>query len=222
MRILIVEDEKKVAEFIKDGLKMSNFKIDLAWEGNKGLEMALVNNYNVILLDYMLPGLTGLEVLKALKKEKCASKVIMLTAKDDVEDKVACLNAGADDYMVKPFAFDELVARIRVVMRRNEQDLPSVLTFEGIEMNLLNMEVQREGRKLDLTSQELSLLEYFLRHPNQLVSRTQLLEHVWGDNEYGYTNKIEVYIFYLRQKIDKGFSTSLLHTIRGKGYILKI
>jgi DNA-binding response OmpR family regulator len=201
---------------------MSNFKIDLAWEGNKGLEMALVNNYNVILLDYMLPGLTGLEVLKALKKEKCASKVIMLTAKDDVEDKVACLNAGADDYMVKPFAFDELVARIRVVMRRNEQDLPSVLTFEGIEMNLLNMEVQREGRKLDLTSQELSLLEYFLRHPNQLVSRTQLLEHVWGDNEYGYTNKIEVYIFYLRQKIDKGFSTSLLHTIRGKGYILKI
>jgi DNA-binding response OmpR family regulator len=222
MRILIVEDEKKVAEFIKDGLKMSNFKIDLAWEGNKGLEMALVNNYNVILLDYMLPGLTGLEVLKALKKEKCASKVIMLTAKDDVEDKVACLNAGADDYMVKPFAFDELVARIRVVMRRNEQDIPSVLTFEGIEMNLLNMEVQREGRKLDLTSQELSLLEYFLRHPNQLVSRTQLLEHVWGDNEYGYTNKIEVYIFYLRQKIDKGFSTSLLHTIRGKGYILKI
>jgi DNA-binding response OmpR family regulator len=201
---------------------MSNFKIDLAWEGNKGLEMALVNNYNVILLDYMLPGLTGLEVLKALKKEKCASKVIMLTAKDDVEDKVACLNAGADDYMVKPFAFDELVARIRVVMRRNEQDLPSVLTFEGIEMNLLNMEVQREGRKLDLTSQELSLLEYFLRHPNQLVSRTQLLENVWGDNEYGYTNKFEVYIFYLRQKIDKGFSTSLLHTIRGKGYILKI
>jgi len=221
MRILVVEDEKKVAEFIRDGLKMSNFKTDLAQDGIAGLEMALVNNYNVILLDYMLPGMTGVEVLNALRKMKCPSKVIMLTAKDEVEDKVECLNAGADDYIVKPFAFEELLARIRVVLRRNEQDVPSVLDFEGIEMNLLNMEVSREGRKLELTSQELSLLEYFLRHPNQLVSRTQLLEHVWGDNEYGYTNKIEVYIFYLRQKIDKGFSTSLLHTIRGKGYILK-
>jgi DNA-binding response OmpR family regulator len=221
LRILVVEDEKKVAEFIREGLKLSNFKTDLASNGSAGLEMALVNNYNLILLDYMLPGLSGIEVLKSLKKRKCPSKIIMLTANDEVQDKVECLNEGADDYIVKPFAFEELLARIRVVMRRNDQDIPSVLSFEGIEMNLLNMEVKRDGKKLDLTSQELSLLEYFLRYPNELVSRTQLLEHVWGDNEYGYSNKIEVYIFYLRQKIEKGFSTSLLHTIRGKGYILK-
>jgi DNA-binding response OmpR family regulator len=221
MRILIVEDEKKVAEFLSEGLKTANYKIDMAGNGKLGLEMAMVNNYNVILLDFMLPGMNGLEILKTLKEKGCSSKIIMLTAKDEVEDKVNCLNHGADDYMVKPFSFEELLARIRVVLRREGQEERSRLVFEDLEMNLLTMEVLRGKKKLELTSQELSLLEYFLRHQNELVTRTQLLEHVWADDQYGDSNKIEVYVYYLRQKIDKDFDKPLLHTLRGKGYMLK-
>jgi DNA-binding response OmpR family regulator len=221
MRILVIEDEKKVAEFISDGLKVVNYKVDIVSEGDAGYEMAMVNNYNVILLDFMLPGMNGLEVLKTLRDNHCTSKIIMLTANDELDDKINCLNLGADDYIIKPFSFEELLARIRVVLRREGQEKASRLIFEDLEMNLLTMEVTRNQKKIELTAQELSLLEYFLRHQNKLVTRTQLLEHVWADDQYGDSNKIEVYIYYLRQKIDKGYTKALLHTVRGKGYMLK-
>ncbi|HEY8402476.1 MAG TPA: response regulator transcription factor [Cytophagaceae bacterium] len=221
MRILVIEDEYKVAEFIVEGLKMANYKVDLASDGQQGYEMALVNNYNVILMDYMLPKLNGLQLLQELRRHNCRSRVIMLTAKDDVEDKVECLNYGADDYIVKPFSFKELLARIRVVLRRDGQEVDACLVFEDLRFNLLTLEVYRGDKKLELTAQELSLLEYFMRNQNSLITRMQLLEHVWADDQYGDSNKIEVYIYYLRQKIDKGFNKKLLHTIRGKGYILR-
>ena len=221
MRILLIEDEKKIADFICEGLKIANYKVDRAADGTSGLEMAMVNNYNVILLDYMLPGMNGLEVLRSLKSNNCLSKVIMLTAKDEVDDKVNCLNLGADDYIVKPFSFEELLARIRVILRRDGQEQNACLVYEDLSFNLLTMHVTRAGKEIELTAQELRLLEYLMRNQHKLVTRAQLLEYVWADNDYGDSNKIEVYVYYLRQKIDKGFDQTLIHTMRGKGYMLK-
>lgn len=221
MRILIVEDEKKIASFICEGLRIANYKVDCASDGKSGFEMAMVNNYNVILLDYMLPGMNGFEVLRSLKNNRCLSKVIMLTAKDEVDDKVNCLNLGADDYIVKPFSFEELLARIRVILRREGQEQNSCLIYENLSFDLIAMNVTRDGRRIELTAQELRLLEYLMRNQHKLVTRAQLLEFVWADNDYGDSNKIEVYVYYLRQKIDKGFDQTFIHTIRGKGYMLK-
>ncbi|MBN1462604.1 MAG: response regulator transcription factor [Paludibacteraceae bacterium] len=221
MKILVVEDEPKLATALIKGLKVESYLVDVAYDGEVAIELALVNDYDIILLDYLLPKRNGLEVLKEIRNRNCLSKVLMLTAKDAIQDKVDGLNMGADDYMVKPFAFEELLARIRVLLRRGSNEKLSILMAGDLSLNLLNHEVFRAGKKIDLSVKEYALLEYFLRHQNELVSRTQLWEHVWEMDINNFSNVVDVYVCYLRNKIDKKPFKPLIHTLRGKGYILK-
>ncbi len=222
MKLLVVEDEPKLAKVLAKGLKAENYIVENAYDGNTAIEYALVNEYDIIILDYLLPEKNGLEVLQEIRKQNCPTKVLMLTAKDSIQDKVDGLNMGADDYMVKPFAFEELLARIRVLLRRqNTNEKASVLTADNLSLNLLNHEVSRNGEIIDLSAKEYALLEYFLRHPNELITRTQLWEHVWNMDAANFSNVVDVYVCYLRNKIDKEPFCPLIHTLRGKGYMLK-
>jgi two-component system, OmpR family, copper resistance phosphate regulon response regulator CusR len=221
MKILVVEDEPKLAAALVKGLKAESYLVDVAYDGNAAIELALVNDYDIILLDYLLPKRSGLEVLKEIRNQSCISKVLMLTAKDAIQDKVDGLNMGADDYMVKPFAFEELLARIRVLLRRGGNEKLSLLLADDLTLNLLNHEVSRAGEKIELSVKEYALLEYFLRHQNELVSRTQLWEHVWEMDINSFSNVVDVYVCYLRNKIDKKPFKPLIQTLRGQGYILK-
>ncbi len=221
MKILVIEDEKKVANFLQKGLKEEQFVVDVAYDGLDGEDLATTNDYDLILLDIMLPGKDGIEILKTLRQRQINIPVIMLTAKEMVEDKVEGFNAGCDDYISKPFSFEELLVRIRAVLRRGSGALSNVLTFADLTLDLISHKVIRDGREIELTAKEYTLLEYLVRNPNRVLTRTMIAEHVWDYNYDSFTNVIDVYINYLRNKVDRGFATKLIHTVRGVGYVLK-
>jgi heavy metal response regulator len=220
MRLLIVEDEPGVAGFLEQGLKESGYAVDVARDGLEGLEYALAVEYDVIVLDILLPKMNGLEMLNEIRAKRVKSPVLLLTASDGVEDRVQGLDIGADDYLVKPFAFPELLARIRALLRRPPLQSGNILTMNDLEMDVAQREVRRAGKRIELSPREFSLLELFLRHPNQVLTRTQIVEHVWNFDFYSDTNVVDVYIGYLRRKIDDGFEPPLIQTRRGVGYWL--
>lgn len=221
MRILLVEDEKKIANFIERGLKEEHYIVDVASDGEKGLYLADINPYDLIILDLILPYKDGLTICKELRSKKINTPILMLTAKDGLRDKVVGLDSGADDYLTKPFAFEELLARLRALLRRKRIDKVTTLKVADLELDQLTHKVKRAGKEITLTSKEYILLEYLMLNANQVVTRTMISEHVWNENFDSFTNVIDVYINYLRNKIDKGFKKQLMHTIRGTGYILK-
>jgi heavy metal response regulator len=221
MRILVVEDEKKVAGFIKKGLEEETYAVDIAHDGGEGFYLGKENQYDLIILDWMLPEMDGLEVLQKLRQSGVDTPILLLTAKDTVEDKVAGLNKGADDYLTKPFAFSELLARVRVLLRRGQKETKTTLTLGDLTLDLVSHKVKRGDEDIELTSKEYSLLEYFMRNPGKVLTRTMIAEHVWDYNFDTFTNVIDVYINHLRKKIDKNFSKKLLHTMRGVGYVMK-
>ena len=222
MRILIIEDEPGIALFLKEGLQEESFAVDVAHEGPEGLEMAQVNDgeYDLILIDWMLPGLNGIEIATQIRKEGSQIPIIFLTAKDTVQDAVFALEMGANDYMKKPFAFDELLARIRVQLRSKSGET-SQLNHRNLMMNLNTHQVFVDDKEVMFTQKEFALLEFFLRNKGKVCTRTRIIQHVW-DIHFDYnTSVIDVYINALRKKIDKGTTESLITTIRGVGYIIK-
>ncbi len=221
MKILVIEDEKKVANFLQKGLKEEQYVVDVAYDGLEGEHLAKTNDYDLILLDIMLPGKDGIEILKTLRQCQVNIPVIMLTAKEMVEDKIKGFNAGCDDYISKPFSFEELLVRIRAVLRRGGGAMSNVITFADLTLDLISHKVIRAGREIELTAKEYTLLEYLVRNPNRVLTRTMIAEHVWDYNYDSFTNVIDVYINYLRNKVDRGFDTKLIHTVRGVGYVLK-
>lgn len=220
MRILVIEDEPGIAHFIRQGLSEAGYAVDVTPDGQAGLEYARTTIYDVIILDLLLPKLDGLRVLSTLRSRKWSAPVLVLTACDTVEDRVQGLDCGADDYLVKPFAFAELLARLRALLRRPQLQAQTVLRVCDLEFDTARREVRRAGRRIDLSPRELSLLEYFMRHPGQVLTRTQIAEHIWNFDFYNESNVLDVYIGYLRRKIDRGFDRPLIQTVRGVGYRL--
>jgi len=220
MKILVVEDEKKVSSFVKRGLEEEKYEVDTAFDGEEGLAMALKNPYDLIILDWMLPKRDGIGVLQELRKEK-TTPVLMLTAKDSVDDIVSGLESGSDDYLTKPFAFAELLARVKALVRRSEYDRGAELRFADLRIDPVTHKVWRGEKEIDLTAKEYALLEYFMRNPNQVLTRTMIADHVWDYTFDSFTNIIDVYVNYLRKKIDRDYPKKLIHTVRGVGYILK-
>ncbi|MCQ3938177.1 MAG: DNA-binding response regulator [Chloroflexi bacterium] len=220
MRILVVEDEPGVAGFLEQGLKESGYVVDVARDGADGLEYALACEYDAIVLDIMLPKMNGLELLREVRSRRVKSPVLLLTARDGVDDRVRGLDVGADDYLVKPFAFPELLARIRALLRRPPLQTNGILQMGDLEMDAAKREVRRGGRLVELSPREFALLEFLLRHPNQVLSRTQILEHVWDFDYYSDTNVVDVYIGYLRRKLDREADPPLIQTVRGVGFRL--
>lgn len=220
MRVLVIEDEKKIAGFIKRGLKEEGYAVDVAGDGQEGYEHASVNDYDLIILDVMLPLCDGITLCKKLRADKVETPIIMLTAKTSVNDKVTGLDAGANDYLTKPFAFEELLARMRVLLRRSVQPATQ-LQVADLVLDLLSHKVTRGGREVVLSSREFALLEYLMRNAGAVVTRTMISEHVWDIDFDTSTNVIDVYINYLRNKIDVDFDKKLIQTVRGRGYLLK-
>jgi heavy metal response regulator len=221
MRILIVEDEEKVASFIRKGLVEEHYAVDVALDGEEALAMAQVNPYDLILLDLMIPKIDGLRLLQRLRAEEIGTPVLVLTARDGVNDKVRGLDSGADDFVTKPFAFAELLARIRALLRRGKAQKSPVLKVADLSLDPAARRVVRAGKPIELTAKEFALLEYMMRHPGQVLTRTMISEHVWDQTFDSYTNVIDVYVNYLRKKIDQSFEPKLIHTIRGVGYVLR-
>jgi len=221
MRILVVEDEKKVASFIKRGLEEEGYEVDLAADGAQGLDMIKGGSYSLILMDLMLPKLDGLQVIRQMRDLDIRTPVLCLTAKDKVDDVVAGLDSGSDDYLAKPFAFAELLARVRALIRRGTADRGAELTFSDLRLDPVTHKVWRSDKEIDLTSKEYALLEYMMRNPNQTLTRSMIAEHVWDYTFDSFTNIIDVYVNYLRKKIDRDFDKKLIHTVRGVGYVLK-
>lgn len=221
MKILVVEDEKKVANFIKRGLEGESFDVEMASNGEDGLAMAQNNHYDLILLDIMLPKKDGLSVIKELRDNEINYPILCLTAKDSVEDIVAGLDIGSDDYLTKPFAFAELLARVKALVRRGAKDRGAEIFFADLRLDPVTHKVWRAEKEIDLTAKEYGLLEYFMRNPNQVLTRNMIAEHVWDYTFDSFTNIIDVYVNYLRKKVDKDFNKKLIHTIRGVGYVLK-
>lgn len=222
MRVLVVEDETKVGSFIKRALEEESYAVDLCEDGAQGLDMALSGSYDLIMIDLMLPSLPGLEVLTRLRKEKIQTPVLILTAQSKVDQRVKGLDAGADDYLTKPFAIDELLARVRALLRRGTAESSGVLQIDDLLLNPATREVTRGGQRIDLTVKEYALLEYFMRHAGRVLTRPMISDHVWNQDFDTFTNVIDVYVNYLRNKIDRGRSRKLIHTIRGSGYMLKV
>ncbi|WHZ17262.1 MAG: Two-component transcriptional response regulator, OmpR family [Nitrospira sp.] len=222
MRVLVVEDETKVGSFIKRALEEESYAVDLCEDGAQGLDMALSGSYDLIMIDLMLPSLPGLEVLTRLRKEKIQTPVLILTAQSKVDQRVKGLDAGADDYLTKPFAIDELLARVRALLRRGPAESPGVLQVDDLVLNPATREVTRGGQRIDLTVKEYALLEYFMRHAGRVLTRPMISDHVWNQDFDTFTNVIDVYVNYLRNKIDRGRARKLIHTIRGSGYMLKV
>jgi two-component system, OmpR family, copper resistance phosphate regulon response regulator CusR len=222
MRILVVEDEIKVASFLKQGLEQSSYTVDVVHTGEDALDYALINDYGAIVLDIMLPGRDGLSVVRELRARKIGFPVLALTARNALEDRVHGLDSGCDDYLPKPFAFDELLARLRALLRRHtsESRLPR-LEYSGLSIDPATRAVQRDGRAIELTNKEYALLELLLRHPAQVFTRTAILESVWGYDFDAGSNVLEVYMNFLRKKIDSNGTKKLLHTVRGVGYVLR-
>jgi heavy metal response regulator len=221
MRILVVEDEKKVASFLKKGLEEEYYAVDCAYDGEEALYMVEANDYDLMILDIMLPKIDGLEVLKGVRDKKVPLPVLMLTAKDSVEDVVKGLDAGGDDYLTKPFAFAELLARVRALLRRKEREPAGELQVADLVLDPVTHAVSRGSREIELTAKEYALLEYLMRQVNRVVTRTMISEHVWDYHFDPMTNVIDVYVNHLRNKIDLNSSQRLIHTIRGVGYMLK-
>lgn len=219
-RILLMEDEKAVASFIRRGLKEENYSVDLAKDGEEALNLAKNYSYDLAILDVMVPKKNGFEVLEQLRQQKKTFPIIFLTAKDALEDKVKGLNIGADDYLTKPFEFDELLARIRALLRRPQSEKVSVLTVADLKVDLSTQKVYRGNKEIDLTSKEYALLTYMMRYPDQVITRTKLSEQLWDMYFDSFSNVIDVQIARLRKKIDQGFKKKLIQTIRGRGYKL--
>lgn len=219
MRILVVEDEHKIARSIKQGLEQEKYAVDVAYDGQDGYGLAITEEYDLIILDRMLPGMDGLEICKNLRKEKIHVPILMLTAKGEIDDKVVGLDAGADDYLAKPFAFAELIARIRALSRRPSAANGVQLQVADLTLNPVTFEVKRAEKHLSLSSKEFALLHYLMRHPNQILTKDQIIAHVWDYDAEVLPNTVEVYIKHLREKIDKPFNRPfLIQTIRGFGY----
>ena len=221
MRILVIEDDRRAAAYLVKGLTESGHGVDHAADGPEGLQLALTGNYDALIVDRMLPGLDGLSLIAALRTANIATPILILSALGDVDDRVAGLTGGGDDYLVKPFAFGELLARLNALVRRaRPEQQQTVLKVGDLELDRLKRKVTRGGRTIQLQPREFRLLEYLMRHAGQVVTRTMLLENVWDYHFDPQTNVIDVHISRLRSKVDKGFSTPLLHTIRGAGYSL--
>ncbi len=221
MRILLVEDERKVADIILRGLKAERFAVDVQHDGQNGWLSAEAYNYDLIILDLMLPGLTGTEVLEKIRRKNKQVPILILTARDAMDDKVKNFEAGADDYLTKPFAFAELLVRVKALLRRGPVNRSSVLRVGDLEIDRLSQNVKRAGKKIELTAKEYSLLEYLATNPGRGFSRTMIIEHVWDQSFQGLTNIVDVYVRHLREKIDDAFPTKLLRTVRGVGYSLE-
>ena len=221
MRILVIEDEKKVAEFIGSGLAEEGYAVDTAHDGEQGYFLASTSEYDVILLDVMLPKIDGITLCTKLRAEDCQTPILMLTAKDAVKDKVRGLDAGADDYVTKPFAFEELLARIRSLLRKTYLHQGTRFQVDDLVLDTATHTVTRAGTVIPLSVKEYALLEYLMGNAGSVVTRAMISEHVWDINFDTFTNVIDVYISYLRNKIDKGRKTRLIHTVRGRGYVLK-
>jgi len=222
MRLLLVEDDPKIASFIIKGMKAEGYAVDHAPDGQEGLHMAVTEPYDAAIIDVMLPKLDGLSLIERLRKEKVNTPVIILSAKGSVDDRVKGLQMGGDDYLTKPFAFSELLARVQALMRRSSGlSEPTRLVYGDLTMNLLTREVTRGGRKIELQRLEFSLLEYLMRNAGRVVSKTMIMEHVWDYNFDPQTNVVESRICRLRDKIDRGFDRKLIQTVRGVGYALK-
>ncbi len=222
MQILIVEDEEKIANFLRRGLLEESYAVDIARDGEEALYKIDINEYDLIVLDLMLPKVDGITVCRKIREHNSKTPVLILTARDGIEDKVIGLDAGADDYVTKPFSFTELSARIRALLRRGNKSDPVVLSVGDLTLNPATRTARRKNKEILLTAREYALLEYFMRHPNIVLTKTQLLEHVWDYNYDGLSNIVETYVKYLRQKIKTDTSDSeLIHTLRGSGYIMK-
>ncbi len=221
MRILVVEDERKVASFIQRGLEGEGFEVEVANDGETGVSMAESGNYDLILMDIMLPKLDGLGAVQQIRKKGVSCPVLCLTAKDTVEDIVAGLDSGSDDYLTKPFAFAELLARVRALTRRGGDDRGAEITYADLRLDPVAHKVWRSGQEIELTTKEYALLEYLMRNPEKTLTRTMIAEQVWDYTFDSFTNIIDVYVNYLRKKVDRDFDKKLIHTVRGVGYVLK-
>lgn len=221
MRILLVEDEKKMASFIERGLKEQRYVVDVAEDGEKGGFLADVNPYDLIILDVMLPKVDGMTLCKEIRKKKSDVPILLLTAKDAVKDKVKGLEGGADDYLTKPFVFEELLARVGVLLRRKSKDKTGQLRIADLELDQIKHAVRRDGQDITLTAREYALLEYLMQNAKQVVTRTMISEHVWNEDFDSFSNVVDVYINHLRNKIDKESKKPLIHSVRGTGYVLK-
>ena len=222
MRLLVIEDEQKVANFIKQGLEEEGYAVDHAADGASGLQMALEGLHDVIVLDVLLPKLDGLSVLQQLRQETITTPVLLLTVRATIEDKVLGLDAGADDYLTKPFAFEEFVARVRALLRRRAETAPPILQVADLALDPARRVVSRGDKRIELTRREFALLDYFMRNPGRVLTRTMIANRVWDYSFDAATNVIDVYVNYLRKKIDAGHAIKLIHTVRGVGYVMKV
>ncbi|MCF8045194.1 MAG: response regulator transcription factor [Desulfarculaceae bacterium] len=222
MKVLLIEDDQKIVSFISKGLKASGFSVDTAATGSEGLNEALFKPYDTLIVDIMLPELDGISLIRRLREEKINTPVIILSARDRVDDRVKGLEAGADDYLTKPFSFSELLARVQALIRRagNITD-PGILTCRDLVMDTVKRQVKRNGKEIELQPREMALLEYLLRNRGRVVSKSMIMEHVWDYNFDPMTNVVEARICRLREKIEKGFDSRMIHTIRGAGYVMK-
>lgn len=220
MRVLLVEDDGRVAGFVARGLREQSYAVDVAADGSDALYQASVNAYDVVVLDLMIPEVDGVEVCRRLRADGAGMPVLMLTARDAVEDRIAGLDAGADDYLTKPFAFGELLARIRALLRRTSELRPPVFTVDDLLVDTRARQVRRADREIPLTTREYALLEFLVRNEGRVVGRAEIAEHVWDESYDPFTNVIEVYVNRLRRKIDEPFEHPLIHTRRGAGYVL--
>jgi two-component system copper resistance phosphate regulon response regulator CusR len=218
MRILIVEDDAALSSFVRKGLEAEHYAVDATTDGERGRAMALEVDYDLLVLDLNLPGVDGISLLKSLRQRKPSVPVMILTARSRVEDRVLCLDTGADDYLVKPFSFLELSARARALLRRSHLPSESVLTVRDLRLDRVERRVERSGRRIELTTKEFALLEYLMRNAGRRLTRAMIIEHVWNLTFDSTTNVVDVYINYLRRKVDDGFTPPLIHTVRGVGY----
>jgi two-component system OmpR family response regulator len=221
MRVLVVEDNRDMGPYVRQGLREHGFAVDLVADGLQGLDFAATGVYDLLILDRMLPGCDGLDLLRRLRSRGVMTPAIFLTARGAVGDRVEGLDSGADDYLVKPFSFAELLARVRVVLRRGAEAGPPVLQVADLKLDPVARTVERAGRRIDLSAKQFALLEYLLRHAGQVVSRTMILEHVWDFEFDAVTNVVDVHINRLRNKVDRDFDRPLIHTLRGVGYVLR-
>lgn len=223
MRLLVAEDDSVIADFVAQGLREASYAVDVASTGPEGLRMALEGTYDAAVIDVMLPGLDGLSLIEQLRAKRVQTPVLILSARHSVDDRVKGLHAGGDDYLTKPFAFAELLARLQALLRRSGGAVePTRLVAGDITLDLLSREVERAGKPLDLRPREFALLDYFMRHPGRVLSKTMILSHVWGYSFNPGTNVVDVLVSRLRDKVDREFDTKRIHTVRGAGYVLKL